>query len=237
MPSTPTSASKPLTSDSSTDDADGQSDDQATDDQATDDQDEPTFDVSTLKGVFARAKWQRDRTIDMLTKRINSGMYGVGDDNYLRGPADFRIDLDGCPSDWSNTTGITNEDIRIGYTGAQSGVLSAYGQILVGLQNYLDWVNANDPIGSRQIVVDSRDDAYVAQRTIENVNSFIEADDILAITTLGSPNTMATYRIINDACVPQPFVQTGHPAWGDPVHHPWTIGGLFAYNAEAVSVG
>ena len=27
---------------------------------------------------------------------------------------------------------------------------------------------------------------------------------------------------------------TGHPAWGDPVNHPWTTGLLLAYNTEAV---
>src|SRR5690606_18826076 len=36
---------------------------------------------------------------------------------------------------------------------------------------------------------------------------------------------------------PQPFSQTGHPAWGDPVNHPWTTGLQMAYNTEAVLWG
>ena len=30
---------------------------------------------------------------------------------------------------------------------------------------------------------------------------------------------------------------SGHPAWGDPVNHPWTTGSIFAYNTEAVLWG
>ena len=55
--------------------------------------------------------------------------------------------------------------------------------------------------------------------------------------TLGSPNTMKTYDNINKACVPQPLSMTGHPAWGDPVKHPWTTGYQMAYNTEAVLWG
>jgi hypothetical protein len=42
---------------------------------------------------------------------------------------------------------------------------------------------------------------------------------------------------MNQRCVPQPFVQTGHPAWGDPVNHPWTTGFALAYTTEAVLWG
>ncbi|MFV0525886.1 MAG: hypothetical protein ACK5RL_15470, partial [Acidimicrobiales bacterium] len=38
-------------------------------------------------------------------------------------------------------------------------------------------------------------------------------------------------------CVPQPFVQTGHPAWGDPVNHPWTTGLQMSYSTEAILWG
>ena len=29
------------------------------------------------------------------------------------------------------------------------------------------------------------------------------------------------------------FVGSGFPNWGDPAHHPWTVGGILAYNTEA----
>lgn len=194
-------------------------------------------DLSTIEGLFAHAATQRSKIVTELTAKINADTYGVDSNNTLRGPAGFRIDLDDCPSGWSDTTGITATEIRIGYSSAQSGVLGAYGLIGTGMANYFDWVNANDPIAGRQIVLISKDDAYSAQRTIDNVDAFIKSENVLSITTLGSPNTLATYDRINDECIPQPFAQSGHSAWGDPVNHPWTTGSQLAYNTEAILWG
>ena len=33
------------------------------------------------------------------------------------------------------------------------------------------------------------------------------------------------------------MVHSGHPAWGDPVNHPWTVGYILAYNTEAILWG
>ncbi|MAF45960.1 MAG: hypothetical protein CL407_08580, partial [Acidimicrobiaceae bacterium] len=45
------------------------------------------------------------------------------------------------------------------------------------------------------------------------------------------------YDTINAECIPQPFVMTGHPAWGDPEIHPWTSGMIMSYSTEAVLWG
>ena len=65
----------------------------------------------------------------------------------------------------------------------------------------------------------------------------IDSTKVFAVITLGSSNTMKTYDKLNQRCVPQPFSQTGHPAWGDPANHPWTTGQQLAYNTEAVLWG
>src|SRR5690606_18374079 len=36
---------------------------------------------------------------------------------------------------------------------------------------------------------------------------------------------------------PHPLAWTGHPAWGDPVNHPWTTGALLSYFTEAILWG
>ncbi len=199
------------------------------------------FDRSTLQGIFDEAAFNRQITIDELTAKIEAGEYGVGDDGILRGPSGFEIDMNECPADWSNTTGITDSQVRIGHTTAQSGNLAAYGNIAYGWQNYLDWINANDPImvgdSSRELMLVVKDDAYVAAQTIEFVDELIEAENVFAILTLGSPNTLAVYDKINSECIPHPFVMTGHPAWGDPVNHPWTTGMQLSYSTEAILWG
>ena len=191
----------------------------------------------TIEAVFAQAAAQRAEIVDELTRQITAGNYGIDDDNVLRGPAGFQIDLDDCPSGWSDTAGITDTEIRVGFSLPQSGILSTYGNVGIGMANYFDWVNANDPIAGRQIVLVTKDDAFSPQRTIDVVEAFIKSENVLSITTLGSSPTLATYSRLNEACIPQPSVQTGHASLGDPVNHPWTTGSQIAYGTEAILWG
>jgi branched-chain amino acid transport system substrate-binding protein len=201
------------------------------------DEDAPTFDRSTLEGVWEEAAYNRQQMVDKITAKMDAGEWGVGDDNILRGPAGFEIDLNDCPSDWSNTTGITASEVRIGHTTAQSGNLAAYGNIAVGWDNYLQWINTNGGIAGLDVTLLVKDDGYVAAQTIEFIDELIESENVFALLTLGSPNTLAVYDKINAECIPHPFVMTGHPAWGDPVNHPWTTGLQMSYSTEAMLWG
>ena len=197
-----------------------------------------SIDTSTIEGVFEAATARRAETVAMLTAGIEAGDYGVGEDDILRGPAGFEIDMSECPADWTDTHGITDSEIRIGHTTAQSGNLAAYGNIAFGWSNYMDWVNDNDGgVAGRDLALIVKDDGYVAAQTIEFVDELIESENVFSITTLGSPNTLAVYDKINAECIPHPFAQTGHPAWGDPVVHPWTTGLQMSYSTEAILWG
>ena len=202
------------------------------------DADAPTFDRSTLDGIWEEAAYNRQLMIDEITEKMNAGEWGVGDDNVLRGPTGYEIDLNGCPGDWSNTHGVSDSELRLGHTLVQSGNLAAYGNITHGMINYFDWVNENDGgIGGRAINMIVFDDGYVAAQTIEYVDELIESENVFAIQNGGSPNGLAVYDKINEECIPHPFYISGHPAWGDPVNHPWTTGMQMSYATEAMLWG
>ncbi|HAY65957.1 MAG TPA: hypothetical protein DCY36_07995, partial [Acidimicrobiaceae bacterium] len=201
------------------------------------DEDAPTFDTSTIEGLEASWAYNREKLVAMITEKMEAGEWGVGDDGILRGPTGFEIDLNECPADWSDTGGVTADSVRIGHTTAQSGNLAAYGNIAVGWDSYNNYVNENGGIGGRDIELIVKDDAYVAAQTIEFIDELIESENVFMIVTLGSPNTLAVYDTLNSECIPQPFVQTGHPAWGDPEIHPWTSGMIMSYSTEAVLWG
>ena len=201
------------------------------------DEDAPTFDTSTIEGLEASWTYNREKLVAMITEKMEAGEWGVGDDGILRGPTGFEIDMNDCPSDWSDTGGVTADSVRIGHTTAKSGNLAAYGNIAVGWDSYNNYVNENGGIGGRDIELIVKDDAYVAAQTIEFIDELIESENVFMIVTLGSPNTLAVYDTVNTECVPQPFVQTGHPAWGDPELHPWTSGMIMSYSTEAVLWG
>ena len=201
------------------------------------DEDAPTFDTSTIEGLEASWAYNREKLVAMITEKMEAGEWGVGDDGILRGPTGFEIDINECPADWSDTGGVTADSVRIGHTTAQSGNLAAYGNIAVGWDSYNNYVNENGGIGGLDIELIVRDDAYVAAQTIEFIDELIESENVFMIVTLGSPNTLAVYDTLNSECIPQPFVQTGHPAWGDPELHPWTSGMIMSYSTETVLWG
>jgi ABC-type branched-subunit amino acid transport system substrate-binding protein len=198
-------------------------------------------DAVVLEGMDAlEAEWAENRAaiVADLTAKIESGEYGIDANNVLRGPGGYSADLNNCPDDWSDTNGLTGDEIRIGHTTAKSGTLAAYGNISVGSQVYFDYVSDNDPVipGARVNYI-IRDDAYVAAQTIQFIDELVESENVFALTTLGSPNTLAVYTTINNECIPHPFVLSGHPAWGDPEFHPWTTGYQLSYFTEAVLWG
>lgn len=185
------------------------------------------------------AEWAANRQaiVDELAAGIEAGDYGVGDDNILRGPAGFETDLNNCPADWSDTEGI-GDTIKIGHPGVQSGNLAAYGNMGLGWEVYLDYVNeTHGGVGDIPIELLRRDDGYEATRTIELVDELLQTDKPLVMHTLGSPNSLAVYDTLNDNCIPHLFTATGHPAWGDPVNHPWTTSNQLSYYTEATLWG
>ena len=194
-------------------------------------------DRSAIEDVFEEAARRRASVVERIIAQIASGEWGVDDGHILRGPEGFMIDLNECPDDWSNNEGITDTEIRLGQIGPQSGRLASYGDASLGWLAYLDHVNAQGGIAGRDVVMQSRDDAEEAVETIELVNELISDDSVFSVHTVGSPSTLAAYGILNKECVPQPFVWSGHPAWGDPQGHPWTAGGVLSYSTEAVLWG
>ncbi len=181
--------------------------------------------------------WAAER--QAIVDNIVDNGYGLGADGILTGPAGFTLDTNACPGDWSNTEGADDGVIKIGLTTAQSGALAAYGNLTRGQQIYFDWLNENGGIGPDGLQIEAivKDDGYVADLTIEFVAELLQSDKPFMIQTLGSPNTFAVYNTLNEACVPQPMVWTGHQAWGDPEGHPWTTGMQMSYATESLLWG
>lgn len=203
----------------------------------------PAFDFdnpdrSSMEGIRAEAAARRAAAVADITDNIRTGKYGIGVDNVLRGPAGFRIDLDKCPYDWSDTTGITASRIRIGFPLSHSTSFGRFLGISDGMQNYFDWVNENDPIviggRERHLGVEVADDRFFDHLTVEAIEEFAEAGNIFSVLTLGQRPSVAGAGKANELCMPNVFNVAAHPAHGDPVHRPWTTGSQLSYSSEAL---
>ncbi|MFN0090518.1 MAG: ABC transporter substrate-binding protein [Acidimicrobiales bacterium] len=146
-------------------------------------------------------------------------------DKKLVGPSGFGIDLSKCPAKWDDKAGLTDTEIRLGQTIAQSGAAASYGGVALGMKAYFDNVNATEGgIGGRKINFTYKDDGYEAARGKANVDEMLETANLFAFTgVLGTPINLATYDKIDESCLPDISVGSAHPAFGDPVNHPWVV--------------
>ncbi len=195
----------------------------------------PAFDGPADSIEELEARWAENRAA--VVTALSASGYGVDGDNVLHGPGGFTVDLGACPAGWSDTEGIDGSTIRIGQTVAASGTQAGFADLATGMQAYFEVVNAGGGIDGRSIELLIRDDGYEAGRTIQEVETLLADDDVFAVTTLGSPNTLATRDRLNQSCVPQPFVATGHPATADPVAYPFTVPHQMTWDTEAVLWG
>jgi ABC-type branched-subunit amino acid transport system substrate-binding protein len=158
----------------------------------------------------------------------------AADTTAAAGGETLQVDAASCPPE-ATTALADGEDIVIGITVPLTGPLAAFGAIPQGMTVYFDKVNAAGGVDGHNVVLISKDDAYDPNKTPPLVTELIEQDKMMAsLLQVGTPNVAATRALYEESCTPQLYVGTGFPAWGDPTAHPWTMGGILAYNTEAV---
>lgn len=145
------------------------------------------------------------------------------------------VNLDDCPSTWSDTGGITDDEIRIGMSVPRSGPLADVGGLADGAKAYFDHINKTKPIDGKKVVLDIRDDAYDPAKTKTNVQDMISSGKIFAFLYLvGTANNRAAQPLVEQACIPSVLTGTGELALtAHPDRHPWTQDGILSYNSEA----
>jgi branched-chain amino acid transport system substrate-binding protein len=158
----------------------------------------------------------------------------AADTTAAAGGETLQVDTAACPPE-ATTPLAEGEDIVIGITVPLTGPLAAFGAIPQGMTVYFDKVNAAGGVDGHNVVLISKDDAYDPNKTPPLVTELIEQDQMMAsLLQVGTPNVAATRALYEESCTPQLYVGTGFPAWGDPTAHQWTMGGILAYNTEAV---
>jgi branched-chain amino acid transport system substrate-binding protein len=183
--------------------------------------------------------WAKERAA--IVKKITDNKWGKSaDGKLLTGPAGFSINLGACPAGF-DTEGLSDTSIKIASATPLSGAVADYGNLSRASAVVFDYYNKKgtfkDSLGkTRNIDFIYRDDGYDPARTIPLVDEFLDSDKAFDIWLLGSPHGLRTYDKMNQRCTPN-FSSTGHPAWGDPVNHPWTTGSILSYGTEAILWG
>jgi branched-chain amino acid transport system substrate-binding protein len=110
-------------------------------------------------------------------------------------------------------SGVAGDSIVLGQSTTLTGPLGDLGQeVLKGSKVYFDALNAKGGVNGRKVVLDSKDDAYDAKKTIENVEGFISADVLALFGTFGTPNNEALIPVAQKAGLPLLMPFTGAPS-------------------------
>jgi branched-chain amino acid transport system substrate-binding protein len=107
--------------------------------------------------------------------------------------------------------GLNDRTITIGSTGALSGPLAGFGTALKsGVDAAMAQINAKGGIQGRQLQFRLVDDAYVPQRSVDNVKKMLTDGSAFALMScIGTPNNTAILPMIEDANIPYVAPLTG----------------------------
>ncbi len=107
--------------------------------------------------------------------------------------------------------GISGKTLSIGCSAALSGPLAGFGQdVKQGAEAALAHINGHGGIHGRTLQFQMVDDAYVPQRTTENVKQMIGQGSAFALLScVGTPNNTAILPMVEDAGVPYVAPFTG----------------------------
>ena len=115
-----------------------------------------------------------------------------------------------------------DEPIVVGQSAPVTGpVADAFKGVLAGEKLAFEQINRKGGVNGRRVDLILLDDAYDTRRTVENVKTLIERDNVVALTGLGSTAGVgATLPILADKKVPLVGVYTGAPNLRAR-HHPY----------------
>ena len=130
-------------------------------------------------------------------------------------------------------TGASDTEIRIGQTMPYSGPVSMLGTVGRAASAYFDKLNAEGGIQGRKVKLVSLDDGYSPPKALEQTRRLVEQEEVLLMFgTVGSASNQAVHKYLNCRKVPQLLILSGASRWNDPKGHPWTLSGMFSYEAE-----
>ena len=107
--------------------------------------------------------------------------------------------------------GVTAKSVTIGGSGALTGPLGDFGVTLkLGVDAAMAQINAKGGVHGRQLQFQFSDDAYVTQRTVDNVKKMISDGSAFALMScIGTPNNTAVLPFVEESSLPYIAPLTG----------------------------
>lgn len=170
----------------------------------------------------------------LIASGCGSGSGGSGTGGAVDSDGSFAVNTSACPP--SATTELADgAPLRVGSVMPLSGQYSSVGgPVSRGIEIYFDRINKAGGIGGHTLELVTADDAYDPSKTVPKVSELLEKEQVFAtLGQIGTPNVAAAQPLAEQHCVPQLWVGTGAPQFGDPANHAWTTSGFLSYSTES----
>jgi branched-chain amino acid transport system substrate-binding protein len=133
----------------------------------------------------------------------------------------------------ASTGAATGAEIRIGQSAHLTGPLGpTFLPVVKGQEMAIDEVNRKGGIQGRPVKLITLDDAYDPKKCVENVNTLIDKEKVIALFGLSSAtNVMASLPILTEKKIPLIGVYTGLPALRSK-QHPYFFTTMASYRDE-----
>ena len=122
----------------------------------------------------------------------------------------FAVLITGFGLTLAQTPGVTDDEIRIGTWGPQSGPAAAWGTVTVAIDAYFQWVNDNGGVNGRDLVLISRDDGYDPARSVAAARELSDRENVFAfVGGIGTATGLAVLPIVQRGGIPWVSPSTG----------------------------
>lgn len=127
------------------------------------------------------------------------------------------LSLSMLPANGSETTGVSQTEIKLGITVPQTGIAApGYSKVAPAMKAFFDHVNANGGVYGRKITLSIKDDGYNPKLAVSKTRELIQRDRVFAIVgALGTANQKAVRTLLAQSRVPSLFVNTGFSEFAD----------------------
>ena len=138
----------------------------------------------------------------------------------------------------ASAPGVTADSITLGTTFSITGPGAGLRPLIETVQAYIQKTNEQGGVNGRNVRLVVLDDEYTPAYTVSRAQRLVEEEQVLAVVCpLGTGTNLAVADYYNQNQVPQLFVISGDPVWGNVERYPWSMGFQPAYADEARAFG
>lgn len=131
--------------------------------------------------------------------------------------------------------GVTDDEIKIGHLGPQTGPAAIYDLARKGLESYFNYVNDNGGVNGRKITFIPYDDQYQPSQAVQLAQKLVEEDKVFAMVGNVSTSNIAAYKdYLIENQIPLTMMSVGAMDFFEPPIDHFLGSGIMNYRLEAL---